>query len=84
MTDHHTFIDSGGHVLAGKERVLAAWDGFFTAFRDYRERVVGCVDGQRKRGRFRSISLLDGRSAGWTCDLDRTNRRRSSLGMARV
>jgi ketosteroid isomerase-like protein len=36
MTDDHTFIDSDDTVLAGKEQVLRAWEGFFAAFPDYR------------------------------------------------
>jgi ketosteroid isomerase-like protein len=36
MTDDHTFIDSDDNVLAGKEKVLEAWNGFFDAFPDYR------------------------------------------------
>jgi ketosteroid isomerase-like protein len=36
MTDDHTFVDSGGSVLAGKDDVLAAWEGFFESFPDYR------------------------------------------------
>jgi ketosteroid isomerase-like protein len=36
MTDDHTFIDSDDNVLAGKEEVLNAWEGFFDAFPDYR------------------------------------------------
>jgi ketosteroid isomerase-like protein len=36
MTDDHTFIDSDDNLLAGKEEVLQAWDGFFEAFPDYR------------------------------------------------
>ena len=36
MSEDHTFIDSDGNVLAGKENVLAAWSGFFAAFPDYR------------------------------------------------
>jgi uncharacterized protein (TIGR02246 family) len=36
MTDDHTFVDSAGSVLAGKEAVLAAWEGFFESFPDYR------------------------------------------------
>jgi ketosteroid isomerase-like protein len=36
MTDDHTFIDSDDNVLAGKEEVLGAWNGFFDAFPDYR------------------------------------------------
>jgi ketosteroid isomerase-like protein len=36
MTDGHKFIDSDGNVLAGRKRVLEAWQGFFEAFPDYR------------------------------------------------
>ena len=36
MTDGHTLIDSDGNVLAGWNRVLEAWQGFFEAFPDYR------------------------------------------------
>jgi len=36
MTDDHTFVDSAGSVLAGKDDVLAAWSGFFESFPDYR------------------------------------------------
>jgi ketosteroid isomerase-like protein len=48
MTDGHTFIDSDGNVLAGRNRVLEAWEGFFEAFPDYRNewaRVIpmGCT-----------------------------------------
>jgi ketosteroid isomerase-like protein len=36
MTDDHIFIDSDENPLSGKEEVLRAWKGFFTAFPDYR------------------------------------------------
>jgi ketosteroid isomerase-like protein len=36
MTDDHTFVDSSGNVISGKEDVLEAWTGFFEAFPDYR------------------------------------------------
>ncbi len=36
ITDDHTFVDSAGSVLAGKAAVLAAWNGFFESFPDYR------------------------------------------------
>jgi ketosteroid isomerase-like protein len=36
MTDGHAFVDSDAKVLAGKEEVLEAWEGFFGAFPDYR------------------------------------------------
>jgi ketosteroid isomerase-like protein len=43
MTDDHTFIDSAGGRVAGKEACLRAWSGFFAAFPDYQnhfERVT--------------------------------------------
>jgi hypothetical protein len=36
MTDAHTFIDSDGNVVSGRDEVLNAWRGFFDAFPDYR------------------------------------------------
>jgi protein-S-isoprenylcysteine O-methyltransferase Ste14/ketosteroid isomerase-like protein len=36
MTEDHTFIDSDGHVISGRDDVLDAWRGFFEAFPDYR------------------------------------------------
>jgi uncharacterized protein (TIGR02246 family) len=36
MTDDHRFVDSAGSVVAGKDEVLAAWEGFFESFPDYR------------------------------------------------
>ena len=36
MTDDHTFIDSAGTVLSGRDAVLEAWRGFFEAFPGYR------------------------------------------------
>jgi ketosteroid isomerase-like protein len=36
MTDCHTFVDSEANVIAGRDEVLKAWQGFFEAFPDYR------------------------------------------------
>jgi protein-S-isoprenylcysteine O-methyltransferase Ste14/ketosteroid isomerase-like protein len=36
MTEDHTFIDSDGNVISGRDEVLDAWRGFFEAFPDYR------------------------------------------------
>jgi ketosteroid isomerase-like protein len=36
MTQDHTFVDSDGNVISGREAVLNAWKGFFEAFPDYR------------------------------------------------
>jgi ketosteroid isomerase-like protein len=43
MADGHTFVDSAGTVLAGAERVLDAWRGFFAAFPDYRNEWVEAI-----------------------------------------
>jgi ketosteroid isomerase-like protein len=36
MTDDHTFVDSGGATVAGRDACRDAWQGFFTSFPDYR------------------------------------------------
>jgi ketosteroid isomerase-like protein len=36
LGDEHTFIDSANTRVHGKERVVAAWRGFFARFPDYR------------------------------------------------
>lgn len=36
MTDDHTFIDTEGGTVTGKQAALEAWRGFFAAFPDYR------------------------------------------------
>jgi uncharacterized protein (TIGR02246 family) len=36
MTDDHTFVDPAGTVVAGRDAVVAAWEGFFGSFPDYR------------------------------------------------
>lgn len=36
MSPDHTFTDSAGQSFAGKETALAAWQGFFAAFPDYK------------------------------------------------
>ncbi|MCX5011724.1 nuclear transport factor 2 family protein [Streptomyces sp. NBC_00555] len=36
MSDDHTFIDSEGGVVSGKQECLDAWRGFFESFPDYR------------------------------------------------
>lgn len=36
MSDDHTFIDSQGGVVSGKQACLDAWRGFFESFPDYR------------------------------------------------
>jgi len=36
MSDDHTFVDSGGDAVTGKEQMRAAWRGFFKAYPDYK------------------------------------------------
>ncbi|UUU40000.1 nuclear transport factor 2 family protein [Streptomyces sp. NBC_00162] len=36
MSDDHTFIDSEGGVVSGKQECLDAWRGFFESFPGYR------------------------------------------------
>jgi ketosteroid isomerase-like protein len=36
MSDDHTFIDSEGSSVSGKEACVAAWRGFFESFPGYR------------------------------------------------
>lgn len=36
MSEDHTFIDSQGGVVLGKQGCLDAWRGFFDSFPDYR------------------------------------------------
>jgi ketosteroid isomerase-like protein len=43
MADGHRFVDSAGTVVAGTERVLGAWRGFFDAFPDYRNEWVEAI-----------------------------------------
>ena len=47
MSDDHTFIDTTGHAVSGKQACLAAWRGFFDAFPTYRNLFdhVRCTDG---------------------------------------
>jgi len=35
MTDDHTFIDTEGNAVSGRQACRAAWQGFFEAFPDY-------------------------------------------------
>jgi ketosteroid isomerase-like protein len=40
MTDDHTFIDTAGAAVRGKDACLSAWRGFFEQFPDYRNTLV--------------------------------------------
>ena len=42
MTDDHTFIDSGGNVIKGKNVMKDGWREFFKKYPDYRNKFT-CV-----------------------------------------
>ncbi len=39
MTEDHTFIDSAGSSVTGREKMISAWQSFFKMFPDYEIRV---------------------------------------------
>ena len=48
MADDHTFVDSQGHALAGREQMMSAWQAYFAMFPDYEIRVDSILaDGDR-------------------------------------
>ena len=40
MTDAHTFIDSHGNEVVGKEKMRAGWIGYFQLFPDYKIEIA--------------------------------------------
>ena len=65
MTASHRFIDSAGATVEGRSACVAAWEGFFEAFPDYRnsfEEIADIGDGVVVvRGRSDcSVASLDG------------------------
>lgn len=40
MTDDHTFIDSHGNEVVGKEKMRAGWIGYFQWFPDYKIEIT--------------------------------------------
>ena len=63
LTDDHQFIDSAGHVTAGREATTRAWSKFFQAFPDYRN-AFEAVENRE------SLVLIRGRSTCEHPDLD--------------
>ena len=48
MADDHTFVDSQGRALAGREQMMSAWRAYFAMFPDYEIRVDSILaDGDR-------------------------------------
>jgi predicted transcriptional regulator YdeE/ketosteroid isomerase-like protein len=43
MTDDHTFVDSRGTTVSGRERMLEGWRHYFSMFADYRINVGSVV-----------------------------------------
>jgi ketosteroid isomerase-like protein len=43
MAGDHTFVDSAGAAVTGREACAEAWQGFFAAFPDYRNVFVTVV-----------------------------------------
>lgn len=43
MSDDHTFIDTAGGRVVGKQACLAAWRGFFDTYPDYRNHFDAIV-----------------------------------------
>ena len=39
MSQDHTFIDNGGNVYTGRDRMKAAWESYFFSFPNYRIQV---------------------------------------------
>jgi hypothetical protein len=39
MTKDHTFVNSGGEALSGRNSVVEGWQGYFRMFPDYRMEV---------------------------------------------
>jgi ketosteroid isomerase-like protein len=39
MTENHTFIDSVGTVVSGRDTMLASWQAYWTLLPDYRIRI---------------------------------------------
>ena len=44
MSDDHTFIDAHGNQVAGREKVIAGWRGYFEWFPDYFIEVTDVFD----------------------------------------
>ncbi len=36
MTEDHTFIDTGGNVVSGRDKMIDGWKSYFRMFPDYR------------------------------------------------
>jgi ketosteroid isomerase-like protein len=46
MTEDHLFIDSEGNQVQGKEKMLSAWQGYFSMMPDYHIKVEKIFENQ--------------------------------------
>jgi hypothetical protein len=73
MTDGHVFIDSANNMVAGKERRIEAWRGFFGAFPDYRNHFESVFSAGSEAVIVGRSACSDTRLAGpalWTAKID--------------
>jgi uncharacterized protein (TIGR02246 family) len=85
MTADHTFTDTEGNVIAGRQACRAAWEGFFAAFPDYRNvftevsaagdtvTIIGhsiCAEPALAGPARWTATIRDGRVAHWRVDED--------------
>jgi ketosteroid isomerase-like protein len=64
MTEDHLFIDSEGNQVQGKEKMLAAWQGYFAMMPDYHiqvEKVFDSKDEVVLLGTARGTCAVDGK-----------------------
>ena len=52
MSDAHTFIDAQGNEVAGREKMLAGWRGYFEWFPNYEIEVVQIFEDGEEFGLF--------------------------------
>ena len=62
MTEDHRFIDSGGQIFEGRERMKAAWPDYFKMFPDY------SIEVSEKFASADTIVLLGHASGTYTSD----------------
>jgi len=43
MSEDHTFIDSVGRIISGRENMTAGWEGYFRMFPDYQIRIENII-----------------------------------------
>ncbi len=46
MTSDHTFVDSAGNTVKGKDKALAAWRDFFEKYKDYKNHFEQVTENQ--------------------------------------